>query len=135
VISSENVVRAWFAALDAFVQASHDHDWNSPGLVATAVQPELNSEESELRWYAAAGMVAVGTPQIDGMQVDQLTASSATLMTCIGGIGFVKSSSPNAVLTNDPSANDEELRVGLVNGSRAWKVNSEKEVGSKCQLQ
>jgi hypothetical protein len=135
LISSENVVRAWFAALDAFVEAGHDHDWNSPGLVATAVQPELDSEKSELHWYAAAGMVAIGTPQIEGMQVDEVTASSAILMTCIGGFGFVKSSSANTAPTNGLSANNEELNVGLVDGSKGWKVSSEKEVGSKCRPQ
>jgi hypothetical protein len=135
VTSSEEIVRAWFAALDAFVDAGHNDDWDSPGLSATAVQPELADEESELRWYAAAGLIAAGTPQIEGMQVDESTSSSATVTTCLGGIEFVKPSQRNSASIGSPPANDEELQVVVIDTSTGWKVRSERKVGSKCQSQ
>jgi len=135
VISSEDVVRAWFAALDAFVTAGYDGDWDSSKLDATTVQPELGDEESELRWYAAAGLTAVGTPQVEGMQVVELTTTSATVTACLGGIEFVKPSQKNNMLTDIPQTSDEELQVGLIDTSTGWKVRSEVKVGSKCQSQ
>jgi hypothetical protein len=133
VASSEDVVRAWFAALDAFVEAGYDGDWKSPGLAATAVQPELGDEESELRWYASAGLVTAGTPQVEGMEVNELTQSSAVVVACVGGIEFVKPSQVSNASLDNPPTKDQELQIIVIDTSAGWRVKSETKVGSKCQ--
>jgi hypothetical protein len=134
VTISDDAVRAWFAALNAFAEAGFDDDWRSPGLAATTVQPQLASEQAELRWYAAAGMIAAGAPQIESMQVSQLTSSSAMVTSCVGGVQFMKETI-NGASSNVSSGGHEELQVEVIDTPNAWKVKSEKKVGAQCQSQ
>lgn len=138
VAISDDAVRAWFAAVNAFAEAAYDDNWRSSGLAATTVQPELGSEQAELRRYAAAGMIAVGAPQIESMAVSQLTNSSATVTSCIGGLQFMRETN-NGASSDSPSAGNQELQVEVIDTSTGWKVKSEvkseEKVGAPCPSQ
>ncbi len=117
------MVAAWEAAQVAFHDAALTADPSFPALAATMVDPQLGGAESALRGMRARGEVARGPDFYGSPRVSTVTATGATVVSCVHGeeiVIFPRNGRPVPGVLGQP---DYELVTStMVPTSSGWKV-------------
>jgi hypothetical protein len=120
--------------MDAYDDAAYTDDWQSPELGATQVDPALAGGQASLRWLAAAGDVAVGTPKILGITVDVESATSAYVVGCLGGDEIDIKRSTGLPVPGDLGEDTipDVFNAQMVKTSSGWKLESQSVEEAQC---
>jgi len=129
--TSVAVLSAYRAGWAAFEHALTTANPSDPALVATMVEPQLQSVKANLFADKRAGMVGRGTTTLHP-KVMALSATTATVVDCAHSTAeLIYASSGKPVPPVTPPENDG-VRASLVLSGSTWKVSKQKVTEGTC---
>jgi len=134
MLENEAAGQAWAWAMDAYDDAAYTDDWQSPELKDFAIGPALVGGQSSLRWLAAAGDFAVGTPKILGFTVYVQNATTAVVVGCLGGTEIDVNRLTGRPVPGDlgEDAIPDVFNAQMVKTSSGWKLYDQSDEEAQC---